>query len=121
MPNEYLHYYYDTAATVRASHVGGGDPRRVPAPPAGGLLRGDRAGEPLAAWTAALRERDATYMSLEGLGDRDDAEGGGYEQVALDLMRALAADVPSSLILNVRNRGTLDSWTTRPWSRCRAR
>jgi 6-phospho-beta-glucosidase len=47
-------------------------------------------------------------MSLEGLGDRDDAEGGGYEQVALDLMRALAVDAPSSLILNVRNRGTLD-------------
>jgi 6-phospho-beta-glucosidase len=108
VPNEYLHYYYDTAATVRAS-LSASETRGE------FLLRQQEAcyqqiaaGEPLAAWTAALRERDATYMSLEGLGDRDDAEGGGYEQVALELMRALAADVPSALILNVRNRGTLD-------------
>src|ERR1700755_2089246 len=46
-------------------------------------------------------------MALEGL-ERSGEEGGGYERVALDLMRALASDVPATLILNVRNRGTLD-------------
>jgi 6-phospho-beta-glucosidase len=108
VPNEYLHYYYDTSATVRASLAAVETRGEF-------LLRQQEAcyeaiatGEPLAAWTAALRERDATYMSLEGLGDRDDAEGGGYEQVALDLMRALSGSGPDSLILNVRNRGVLD-------------
>jgi 6-phospho-beta-glucosidase len=108
VPNEYLHYYYDTASTVRASLAAVETRGEF-------LLRQQEAcyeaiatGEPLAAWTAALRERDATYMSLEGLGDRDDAEGGGYERVALDLMRALSGSGPASLILNVRNRGVLD-------------
>jgi 6-phospho-beta-glucosidase len=109
VPNEYLHYYYDTASSVRAEQA---------APETRGefLLRRQTScyaaigsGDPLAAWTAALRERDATYMSLEGL-DRASSSsvGGGYEQVALDLMRALASDAPASLILNVRNRGVLD-------------
>ena len=108
VPNEYLHYYYDTAATVRASSAAVETRGEFLLRQQEACYQAIVAGDPLASWTAALRERDATYMSLEGLGDRDDAEGGGYEQVALDLMRALAADVPSSLILNVRNRGTLD-------------
>jgi 6-phospho-beta-glucosidase len=63
--------------------------------------------DPLLAWNAARRHRDATYMAMEGLGERDDAEGGGYEDVALALMLAIATDDPATLILNVRNRGTL--------------
>jgi 6-phospho-beta-glucosidase len=34
-------------------------------------------------------------------------EAGGYEQVALSLMRAIAHNERASLILNVRNRGVL--------------
>jgi 6-phospho-beta-glucosidase len=108
IPNEYLHYYYDHAEQVRAA---------LEAEETRGefLLRQQRevyarlAGspDPLAAWEAARRQRDATYMALEGLGERDDAEGGGYEAVALALMTAIARDEPASLILNVRNRGTL--------------
>jgi 6-phospho-beta-glucosidase len=108
VPNEYLHYYYDTAATVRAETRAAETRGRF-------LLRQQQecyeaisSGDPLRAWTAALRQRDATYMALEGLGERDDAEGGGYEQIALRLMRAIALDEPADLILNVRNRGTLD-------------
>jgi 6-phospho-beta-glucosidase len=42
-------------------------------------------------------------------GERDerDMSAGGYEQVALSLMRAIAHNERASLILNVRNRGTL--------------
>jgi 6-phospho-beta-glucosidase len=108
VPNEYLHYYYATPSLVRAE---------LSAPETRGefLLRQQdecyarlrQAADPLAAWTAALRQRDATYMALEGLGERDDAEGGGYEAVALGLMTAIATDAPADLILNVRNRGTL--------------
>jgi 6-phospho-beta-glucosidase len=104
VPNEYLHYYYDAK------------------PPAGGETRGEfllrqqnecyarlgsAAADPLQAWTAALRQRDATYLAAEGLGERDDAEGGGYEEIALRLMTAIARDEPAELILNVRNRGTI--------------
>ncbi len=58
-------------------------------------------------------EREATYMAenreAAGAGERDadDLESGGYEQVALALMRAIARDERTTLILNVRNRGTL--------------
>ena len=107
VPNEYLHYYYDHDAAVRAE-------RDAPETRGEFLLRQQRAcyealgsRNPLAAWTAALRQRDATYMALEGLGEREDAEGGGYEQVALALMRAIAGDVRTDLILNVRNQGAL--------------
>jgi 6-phospho-beta-glucosidase len=105
VPNEYLHYYYDNASSLHAEEETRGE----------FLLRQQSAcyaaissGDPLAAWTSALRERDATYMSSEGLDRSSTTEGGGYEQVALDLMRALALDAPASLILNVRNRGVLD-------------
>jgi 6-phospho-beta-glucosidase len=108
VPNEYLHYYYETPSLVRAE---------LSAPETRGeFLRRQqeecyaelaRSADPLATWQATLRQRDATYMALEGLGERDDAEGGGYEAVALALMMAIATDTPTDLILNVRNRGTL--------------
>ena len=108
VPNEYLHYYYETPSLVRAE---------LSAPETRGefLLRQQdecyarlaRAADPLATWQATRRQRDATYLALEGLGERDDAEGGGYEAVALALMLAIATGTPTDLILNVRNRGTL--------------
>ena len=44
-----------------------------------------------------------------GMGERDscDLESGGYEQVALALMRAIARDERTTLILNVRGRGRI--------------
>ena len=37
----------------------------------------------------------------------DDLDGGGYDQVALALMRAIAGDQHATLVLNVRNRSAL--------------
>jgi 6-phospho-beta-glucosidase len=109
IPNEYLHYYYETPAVVRAeqraSETRGEFLLRQQTSVYASMAATD---DPLAAWTAALWQRDATYMALEGLGERDDAEGGGYEAVALALMTAIATGTPTDLILNVRNRGTLD-------------
>ncbi|WP_433290558.1 6-phospho-beta-glucosidase [Actinoplanes sp. CA-030573] len=109
VPNEYLHYYYETPDLVRAE-LAAVETR-------GEFLLRQQAGvyaalaepgaDPLAIWQSALRQRDATYMAMEGLGERDDAEGGGYEEIALALMMALATGTPTDLILNVRNRGTL--------------
>jgi hypothetical protein len=65
------------------------------------------------AWDATRLERESTYMAENrdavGMGERDscDLESGGYEQVALALMRAIARDERTTLILNVRGRGRI--------------
>ncbi|MGC5341652.1 6-phospho-beta-glucosidase [Streptomyces sp. DT24] len=115
IPNEYLHYYYFNREAVRAYQ----DAERT----RGAFLRDqqegfyarmkDPAAPALKTWDQVRAEREATYMSenrqVAGVGERDasDLESGGYEQVALALMRAVAHDERTTLILNVRNRTTL--------------
>lgn len=115
VPNEYLHYYYFNREAVRAYQ----DAEQT----RGAFLREQQEGfyarmkDPatpaLSAWDRTRAEREATYMSenreVAGAGEREesDLESGGYEQVALALMRAVARNERTSLILNVRNRTTL--------------
>ncbi|CAM5629984.1 6-phospho-beta-glucosidase [Streptomyces avidinii] len=118
IPNEYLHYYYFNRDTVRAyqqvKQTRGAflrDQQRGFYAEAGRLDL--RAGAALGAWDRTRAEREATYMAenreVAGVGERDesDLESGGYEKVALALMRAIARDERATLILNVQNRGTL--------------
>ncbi len=93
IPNEYLHYYYDTRDAL-------GDDRGA------FLLRQQKRfydGE--VDWETTRLEREATYMKQ----DRDSLDGGGYEHVALKLMHALAHDERATLILNVPNGTTLST------------
>ncbi|MFD4623676.1 6-phospho-beta-glucosidase [Streptomyces sp. NPDC058475] len=114
VPNEYLHYYYFNREAVRAYQEA--EKTR------GAFLRDQQArfyeemkrpdAGALTAWDRTRAEREATYMSenreTAGAGERDaDDLSGGYEKVALALMRAIARDERTTLILNVRNRGTL--------------
>ncbi|MEU6018751.1 6-phospho-beta-glucosidase [Streptomyces sp. NPDC047515] len=115
IPNEYLHYYYFNREAVRAYQEA--EQTR------GAFLREqqegfyarmkDPAAPALRSWDRTRAEREATYMSenreVAGVGERDesDLESGGYEKVALALMRAVARNERTSLILNVRNRTTL--------------
>ncbi|MFD1660569.1 6-phospho-beta-glucosidase [Streptomyces caeni] len=114
IPNEYLHYYYFTRETVRAYREAGKT--------RGAFLRDQQArfyeevkrpgAFALETWERTRAEREATYMAenrrTAGAGERDaDDLSGGYEQVALALMRAIARDERTTLILNVRNRDTL--------------
>ncbi|MEV8332137.1 6-phospho-beta-glucosidase [Streptomyces niveus] len=115
IPNEYLHYYYFNRETVRAYR--GAERTR------GAFLRDQQAGfyaemekegaPALATWDRTRAEREATYMAhnreAAGAGERavEDLESGGYEKVALALMRAIAHDSRATLILNVRNGTTL--------------
>ncbi|MFH7600156.1 6-phospho-beta-glucosidase [Streptomyces racemochromogenes] len=118
IPNEYLHYYYFNRETVRAyqeaKQTRGAflrDQQR------GFYAEAGRAAQPpgaaLAAWDRTRAEREATYMSenreVAGVGEREesDLESGGYEKVALALMRAIARNERTTLILNVRNGATL--------------
>jgi 6-phospho-beta-glucosidase len=118
IPNEYLHYYYDrdpavrsalAASKTRGEEIALGQQRfyaavaddDVPAATAADL------------WRGARLARDAGYMrearQAGGGGERSltDIESGGYEQVALDLMAAIALDRRAVQILGVRNRGAI--------------
>ncbi|MFG3368774.1 6-phospho-beta-glucosidase [Streptomyces sp. NPDC090032] len=112
IPNEYLHYYYFNRETVRAYQ----EAERT----RGAFLLDQQAAfyaDPsYASWDRTRAEREATYMAhnreASGAGERDAAdleESGGYEKVALALMRAIARDERATLILNVRGRGALPS------------
>ncbi|MCT4353219.1 6-phospho-beta-glucosidase [Streptomyces sp. Je 1-79] len=115
IPNEYLHYYYFNREAVRAYQQA----ERT----RGAYLSDQQAGfygemgkadtPPLATWHRTLADREATYMAANreaaGIGERDeeDLESGGYEKVALALMRAITRNERATLILNVRNGTTL--------------
>lgn len=116
LPNEYLHYYYfrrEALAAVRSA----GEPR-------GAFLHrrqsdfyaaADGLDGPAALdlWRGARREREETYMAenraATGGWQRDphDLDGGGYDRVALALMRAIARDERTVLILNVPGGGAV--------------
>ncbi|MDX3002237.1 6-phospho-beta-glucosidase [Kribbella solani] len=115
IPNEYLHYYYFARETLAAVQA-------VPQTRGTFLLEqqsafyaktGQRPEQALELWQQTRAERESTYMvesrAVADAGERDerDMAAGGYEQVALSLMRAIAHNERASLILNVRNRGVL--------------
>jgi 6-phospho-beta-glucosidase len=119
LPNEYLHYYYfrrETLAAVRAARATRGEflDRQQGDFFAAAAKAG--AADPAAAyrlWRRARREREETYMAdsraATGGWQRDphDLDGGGYDRVALALMRAIAHDERGTLILNVPGGGAL--------------
>jgi 6-phospho-beta-glucosidase len=121
VPNEYLWYWYYRSDAVAAALQAGRTRGEV-------LLEQqvdfwadapDPAPDPavhqsaLARWEQARLARESSYMAdtreATGAGERDqeDLDGGGYDRVALQLMRAVARDEPTTLVLNVPNRGSL--------------
>jgi len=116
LPNEYLYYYYynrEAVARIRTGETTRGE----------FLLRQqsdfyqNAAGAPAQAlelWRKTKYEREATYMAegrprgQEHARQESDLEDGGYQQVALNLMAALAANKPSTMILNIRNGDTVN-------------
>lgn len=115
VPNEYLWYWYYRTDAVAAEQRAGRTRGEL-------LLEQQRdfwaespgdAGEAFASWERARLEREATYMAdsreASGSGEREqeDLDGGGYDRVALELMRAIARDEATTLVLNVPNGSTL--------------
>lgn len=114
LPNEYLYYYYNTreaiarigaTAQTRGEFLDVQQSRFYAAP-------GE---DPLQAWNQVRGERESTYMAEsrppeEGRQEADLA--GGYQQVALDLMAALATGRRASMILNVRNHSLIPALPT---------
>ncbi|MDT0307461.1 6-phospho-beta-glucosidase [Streptomyces sp. DSM 44917] len=114
LPNEYLHAYYFRREAVAAARAAGETRGEFLHRQQGAFFAAaERAApaEAAALWERARREREETYgaeaRAASGAGPRDeeDLAGGGYERVAVAVMRALAADERTRLILNVRNAG----------------
>lgn len=113
IPNEYLYYYYFTreaVAKARAAEQTRGE-YLVAQQAAFYAPARQSSTDPFGEWEQVRLDRNATYMQearAEGEErDEEDAQGGGYEGVALALMAAIARDEPAELILNVRNGSTV--------------
>ncbi len=106
LPNEYLYYYWHTDEAI-ANILAAGQTR-------GEFLVAEQhrfeeslscCTSPLQAWREALHERESTYMAEAREEERraEDIAGGGYQEVALRLMNALATGSPERMILDVGN------------------
>ncbi|MGP3973868.1 6-phospho-beta-glucosidase [Streptomyces sp. 8N114] len=127
LPNEYLHYYYhhrEALTAIREADATRGEflarqqqgfYAQLSSGGSGknGVSGGNSTGSAFQAWDETRREREETYMAesrqASGGWQRDscDLDGGGYDRVALALMRAIARNERTTLILNVRNRGAV--------------
>ncbi|WP_324651934.1 6-phospho-beta-glucosidase [Georgenia sp. H159] len=111
IPNEYLFYYYQHREAM--ARLTGGEPTRGEYLDAQQSAFYRAAGETperaLELWDATRHERESSYMGEsrpedERYGRRaEDVEGGGYSEVALDLMTGLATGEASTMILGVGN------------------
>ncbi|QHK19879.1 6-phospho-beta-glucosidase [Pseudarthrobacter psychrotolerans] len=109
LPNEYLYYYYQrdsAAAAIRAMAQTRGE--SIHHQQAQLYPRLASAGaDAYSLWDAARRSREEGYLAeARTHGEqRDEADlaGGGYERVALAVMRALAGAGDAQLILNTPN------------------
>ncbi|MET3176054.1 UNVERIFIED_ORG: 6-phospho-beta-glucosidase [Arthrobacter sp. UYCu721] len=123
LPNEYLYYYYqrDSAeAAMRAMAQTRGESihhQQAELYPRLASVGADA----YKLWDAARRSREEGYLAEARTHgeqrDEDDLAGGGYERVALAVMRALAGAGDAQLILNTPNMLPSDpGGTTTPGS-----
>ncbi|MDN5821911.1 MAG: 6-phospho-beta-glucosidase, partial [Brachybacterium sp.] len=117
LPNEYLFYYLHTsaaidritgAATTRGEFLAKqqGDFYLAAAEHATGEGSPESCcTSPLDLWRSTLHEREATYMAESRDEERreEDIAGGGYQEVALRLMTAIATGRSERMILDVGN------------------
>lgn len=109
LPNEYLYYYWKTDEAIRALRDADLTRGQYLHRQQGAFYEAAVCCEsPLDVWRDALRDREATYMAEARREDGDrreeDIAGGGYQEVALRLMTALATGAEERMILNVANR-----------------
>jgi len=115
VPNEYLWYWYFTAEALRAAQAAAATRGEYVAEQQTRFYAGAADADPadaLVSWERARRDRELSYMAdsrAAGAAGRAgaDLDGGGYDRMALELMRAIAHDEAATLVLNVANNGTL--------------
>lgn len=114
LPNEYLYYYYFNREAVTRIRSGATTRGEFLLAQQAGFYRdvADRPELALELWERTKHERESTYMAegrpqgRENDRKESDLEDGGYQQVALRIMAALATGSPATMILNVRNGDT---------------
>ncbi|BCW49287.1 6-phospho-beta-glucosidase [Arthrobacter sp. StoSoilB13] len=108
LPNEYLYYYYQTEqateAILKQRETRGASIHQQQSSLYPSLVEASNA---YAMWDAARRSREEGYLAEARTHgehrDEEDLAGGGYERVALSVMRALSGGGTAQLILNVPN------------------
>lgn len=112
VPNEYLHYYYFARETRLADEQVEATRGIFLARQQAEFYRSAADLDGPAAfelWDATRRHREETYMASNRLAaggverDEEDLNSGGYDRVALAVMKALAFDEAADLIVNFRN------------------
>ncbi|MEE1941232.1 6-phospho-beta-glucosidase [Streptomyces sp. TRM 70361] len=116
LPNEYLHHYYFNREAVAAVRSAAATRGEFLLAQQSRFYERARPDDPAAAyreWERTRLEREETYLAenraASGGWERDsrDLAGGGYDRVALALMRAIARGERTTLILDVPNRGAV--------------
>lgn len=108
LPNEYLYYYWKTDEAIRNIRAAAQTRGQYLNVQQGRFYNAVACCEsPLGLWHDALHEREATYMAeareVDEARHDEDVAGGGYQEVALRLMTALATGAPERMILDVGN------------------
>lgn len=113
LPNEYLYYYLHTDDAIRRINEAGqtrGEFLKTQQQEFYDAAAASCCDSPLRVWRDALHTREATYMA-EGRDEErreEDIAGGGYQEVALRLMTAIATNASQRMILNVANGAGAD-------------
>jgi 6-phospho-beta-glucosidase len=112
VPNEYLAFFYGHRELAAALARGTTRGEQLAAEQA--AFYAAAAADPRSAarlWEEARLHREQTYLAETRQAaeqrDEQDLSGGGYQEVALDLMVALAGGPPAESIVNVPNDGAL--------------
>ncbi len=118
IPNEYLYYYYHSREAARTMQEHGTRAAFLAEQQAGFYADAPTTPETaLAAWRATKQRREQTYMidalaargadTQEVESERAESGGGGYGEVAIGVVEAIATGRPRLMILNVANGATL--------------
>lgn len=105
LPGEYLHYYEPAAAHAPSGESRGEFLLRQQA----AFFEAGADGEAGQRWKEALAEREETYMADARTREhaQEQRQGGGYHEVAVDLMAALLGGEPAWMILDLANDGVI--------------
>ena len=113
IPNEYLHYFYYADDVVTSLRGTTSRASFLADQQSSFYRRAAVSAQPYRLWQQTVDERNRTYMAVSreaaGASERaeEDVEGGGYEQIALAVMRSIAGDLGERLILDVPNHGAV--------------
>jgi 6-phospho-beta-glucosidase len=108
LPNEYAYFYYAATDLVHTLRAGGTRGEQVAADQAAFYAAATATpARASALWAQTRRRREESYLAETRPADQQrdaaDLSGGGYEQVALDVIDAVLGGRPAELIVNARN------------------